>query len=95
MSQPDPDIPRREIIEAYNYKLVRWSEFLAADDHAPIAGYHARFAEVMAPMPTGEWVIYDPLDNEWGWFLIGDDPEALVRETIEQRIPDEGEDNAG
>jgi hypothetical protein len=32
----------------------------------------------------GAWGVYDPLADSEGWALVGDDPEELCRETMEE-----------
>jgi hypothetical protein len=68
----------REILESHGYKLVSRDAFIHATDKP------ANLLETRLDRP-GLYVVYDPSDDEDGWFLVGDDAEALARETVEYR----------
>jgi hypothetical protein len=69
---------KQKITEA-GYKLCTRSEFETATDRP--AGLLER-----AQHRVGAFVVYDPHDDADGWLLIGDDAEALARETWEYRV---------
>jgi len=65
----------KQILESYDYKLVTRAEFETACDVPK--GLRERAAAL-----SGEFVIYDPLDDDEGYLLIGNDAEALAAECV-------------
>ena len=61
-----------EIVESYEYKLS-----CANDESLPA------FVKEHVAKYGGKFVLWDPLDNEEGFRLSGDDPESIAAETIE------------
>lgn len=77
-------------LEAYDFKLVTWEDFLAATDRS--TGLLER-AKEWHKQGGFDIVIYDPLDDEQGFMLVGNDPVALSREAcawIASGEPEEG-----
>ena len=64
------------------YKFVTWSEF--RDDGALPSGLYARASllkdELEARGKVADCVMYDPLDDDQGWLLLGENVEALADE---------------
>lgn len=69
----------KETLEAHGYKLVTRAAFDSAADVPD--GLREYRKEQLAL--KGAWIVYDPSDDEEGWLLVGDDAEALARETVE------------
>ena len=63
-------------IQAYDYKCVGRAEFEAATDRP--AGLLERSKKY-----PGAWVVYDPLADDEGFMIIGDDKAALAKEAYE------------
>lgn len=61
----------QQYAESYDFRLVTRAEFEAASD-VPNG-----IAERVANRP-GDYVLYDPLDDDEGFCLVGNDPEALI-----------------
>lgn len=81
-------------VEAYDFKVVTWADFIGADDLPE--GLFARGEKVREELlkdgADASWVVYDPLDNSDGWLMIGAQNE-VARETcvrILDNEPDEG-----
>jgi hypothetical protein len=68
----------KELLELNGYKLVSRDDFIHATDRP------TNLMETRLDRP-GMYVVYDPHDDEDGWFLVGDDAEALAKETVEYR----------
>lgn len=64
----------KQQIESRGYRLVAWSDFVAATDRPQ--GLLER-----AENHKARFVVYDPSDDEDGWLLVGDDPDELALET--------------
>jgi hypothetical protein len=67
----------QDIVRSYDYRISTRFDFQRAID-APY-GLVARAANLQ-----GSYVLWDPNDNEEGFMLVGDDPEVLAKEAIEQ-----------
>lgn len=65
-----------EIVQSYDFKVVTRVEFETASDRPN--GLLERAAQY-----AGGWVIDDPIDDDQGFMIIGDDADALAREAIE------------
>jgi hypothetical protein len=65
-----------KFIVSYDYKLVSRAEFDAATDLP--AGLRERASQY-----EGSWVVYDPLNDDEGFLLVGNDREALAKEAYE------------
>lgn len=82
-------------LESYDYKLVTWGAFVAADDR-PV-GLLQRAEEMRAEILGGRledvFVVYDPMDDNGGYLLVSDSEDDAAIEAcrwIEEGIPDEG-----
>jgi len=74
----------KSALEAYDFKLVTWQEFLDAKDKPD--GLLERALDTVKRCNidvTLSHVTYDPLDGEEGFMLIGD-ATAIAKETCEQ-----------
>ncbi|MGE0576124.1 MAG: hypothetical protein AB7F22_07680 [Reyranella sp.] len=65
--------PAEKAIQDNGYRLDRRDTFAAA---ASLPLVHR------AEAYPGEWVLWDPNDDEDGYMIVGDDPEELGREFI-------------
>lgn len=65
-----------EFIQAYDFKLLPRAEFEAATDGP--SGLLERAKEY-----SGAFVVYDPLADDEGFMIIGDDKAALAKEAYE------------
>ena len=77
-------------LEAYDYKMVTWEDFSNSDDVHP-----ALYVRAYEWRKDGafDFVIYDPLDDDSGMLLVGNDAAALAKEFcdyIADGEPDEG-----
>lgn len=82
-------------IGSYDYKLVTWAAFVAADDRP--AGLLQRAEELRAEILGGRledvFVVYDPMDDNGGFLFVSDsedDAAIEARRWIEESVPDEG-----
>lgn len=66
----------RKTLDWHGYKVVERAAFEATKELP--AGLRERAARY-----EGDWVVYDPEDDCDGWLLVGDDPDALAKETVE------------
>lgn len=64
----------REDLEALGYELVRVEDFM---DRAP-SNLVNRFREDCEG--NGDWVLYDPFDNEDGFMVCGESEQELLDE---------------
>lgn len=64
----------KQQIESRGFRLVAWSEFVAATDRPN--GLLER-----AENHKAGYVLYDPSADDEGWLLVGDDPDELALET--------------
>lgn len=94
MPVPTTTADAKAALESYDYKLVTWAEFVAADDRA--AGLLERAETVRSTLLAGSldvFVVYDPMDNEDGYLLIGANAHEVATEAcrwIADGVPDEG-----
>lgn len=65
----------RRFVESYDYRIVSRSIFEQAN--LPL-GLRNR-----ASVYPGNWVVYDPLDDEDGYLLIMQDSDDLVRQAYQ------------
>lgn len=95
MPVPTTTADAKAALESYDYKLVTWAAFVAADDRP--AGLLQRAEEIRAEILGGRledvFVVYDPMDDSDGFLLISeseDDAAIEARRWIEEGVPDEG-----
>lgn len=65
----------KEILESYDFKLVSRGDFESAGDVPN--GLRDRVEG-----RDGAFVVYDPLDDDEGFLLVGDDAESLAAEAV-------------
>ena len=76
---------------AYNYKIVTWHDFIHASDRPD--GLMSRASDWQGDGSSFAFVVYDPLDDHQGFFLMGNDASDLAFEAcefIESGEPEEG-----
>lgn len=90
-----PTAAAKAAIESYDYKLVTWAAFVAADDRPE--GLLQRAEEIRAEILGGRledvFVVYDPMDDNGGYLLISDSEDEAAIDAlrwIEDCVPDEG-----
>lgn len=66
----------------HGYRIVSRTQFSAFEQDVPKGLIERSIAH------KGDWVIYDPDDNDQGWLLIGDDRRALIRESFNHMTED-------
>lgn len=77
-------------LEAYEFKLVTWDEFVKVTD---LPDGLLNRAENYHETEPFEYIVYDPIDDEDGFMLFGNDPEELASDTckyISEMEPEEG-----
>lgn len=82
-------------IESYDYKFVTWNEFVTTSNVPD--GILERANDWRYDASTGgyipfDFVVYDPLDDDQGFLLLGNDGQELVREACEYIIQSEPEE---
>jgi hypothetical protein len=76
-------VTNEQILTSYDFKLVTRAEFDAATDVPP--GIRDRARDL-----NGAFVLYDPIDDDLGFLLVGDDRKEMAREFVETNELKEG-----
>lgn len=73
---------RVQLVEDFEYKVVSWGDFINTPN-LPEGLLDRALSVTQNCLFERNWVVYDPLDDDEGWMLIGENLDEIVLETIE------------
>lgn len=82
----------KEALESYSFRILPWELFVKARKPDGLLARARKIVETNAIDVTTAHVVFDPIDNEDGFMLVGDEAECAKEacEHIMESEPDEG-----
>ena len=81
--KPNP----QKVVESYDFKVCTWPAFMQATDlpSGLLDRAYETIKEWARPPHSRTWVVYDPIDDNEGWLLIGE-YDDILNKTLSDKL---------